>query len=119
MIQTIRVKTKGRDALAEGLLSDIRHFFKSNVTKIETVKVYRLEAITEKQAATLSEKLHCESLNQAYTLNRPMIKNASVVLEIAYRPGVMNPEASSIMKAANDLGIKMSAADSSREYGFF
>ena len=119
MIQTIRVKTKGRDALAEGLLSDIRHFFKSNVTKIETVKVYRLEAITEKQAATLSEKLLCESLNQAYTLNRPMIKNASVVLEIAYRPGVMNPEASSIMKAANDLGIKMSAADSSREYGFF
>src|SRR3989338_8477751 len=38
------------------------------------------------------------------------------VKEVAYKPGVMNPEVSSILKAASDLGIKLLAADSSYEY---
>lgn len=45
--------------------------------------------------------------------------NKPHIIEIAYKPGVMNPEVASIIKAANDLGIKPIAADSSHEYAFY
>ena len=80
-------------------------------------KVYRLEGINEKQARELAEKVFCESIYQTYTLNKSIIKSKEVI-EIAYKPGVMNPEAGSIMKASLDLGIKLITADSSNEYGF-
>lgn len=53
------------------------------------------------------------------TIDRPIIKGAGTTVEVAYKPGVMNPEAASIIKAAKDLGINLLAADSSWEYSFF
>lgn len=87
--------------------------------KIVTAKVYRVEGISKNQAVILAEKLFCEKINQRYSLNKPIIKNASYIAEIAYKPGVMNPESASIIKAAKDLGINIKAADSSIEYGFY
>lgn len=107
MIQTIRVKTtKGKT---------IKH---DNGYSFETIKVYRVEGISEKEAKILAEKLFCESINQIYTLNKPLASKDLKTIEIAYRPGVMNPEVASIIKAANDLGIKPTTADSSFEYAF-
>ncbi len=113
MIQTVRVKNIKRKG------------------DIEVAKVYRLEGISEGDARRLAEKVFCESLIQTYTLNEPILNvhlrgegNAATklhlggVIEIAYKPGVMNPEVASIMKASEDLGIKLVAADSSHEYGF-
>lgn len=99
MIQTIRVKTS--------LGPDIK------------VNVYRLEGITKQKAETLAKKLFCEKINQEYTINKPVIKGAAVIIEIAYKPGVMNPQVASIIKASKDLGVNLLAADSSREYGFY
>ncbi len=79
-----------------------------------TIKVYRLEGIGIKETKILAEKLLAEPINQKYTINSPMTEDK--VVEIAYKPGVMNPEVASIMKAASDLGIKLEAADSSSEY---
>lgn len=91
MIQKIRVQTEGSDV----------------------IKVYRLEGIGGKEAKVLAEKLLSESINQTYTINdTPKVK----LIEIAYKPGVMNPEVGSILKAASDLGIKLKAADSSHEH---
>lgn len=92
MIQKIRVQTLGQ--------SDI--------------KVYRLEGVSEKEAKILAEKLLSEKINQKYTINQPISKGT--VIEVAYKPGVMNPEVASIEKAASDLGIKLLACDSSVEY---
>src|SRR3989344_4604242 len=99
MIQVVRVKN-----------------IKSKVDN-QYAKVYRLEGIGEKEARELAEKVFSESIYQAYTLNEPIIR-AQEVIEVAYKPGVMNPEVSSIMKATSDLGIKLIAADSYHEYGF-
>jgi len=93
MIQTVRVKNNDNQ---------------------QTARVYRLEGITEKQAKILAENLLCEEINQTYTINKPVSTN--VHIEIAYKPGVMNPEVASIIKAAKDLGINLLACDSSREY---
>src|SRR3990167_10369663 len=107
MIQTVRVKNNNDQQIA---------------------RVYRLEGITEKQAKILAEKLFCEEINQRYTLNKPILSSVHPrgvhsatpgvlrSIEIAYKPGVMNPEVASIIKAAKDLGIKLLACDSSREY---
>jgi len=105
MIQTVRVKNNDDSQMA---------------------KVYRLEGISEKQAKILAEKLFCEDINQTYTINQPILIHPRGVrsatpgvlrsIEIAYKPGVMNPEVASIIKAAKDLGINLLACDSSREY---
>ncbi len=92
MIQVVRVKNNNDSQMA---------------------RVYRLEGISEKQAKILAEKLLCEKINQSYTINKPILTNA---IEIAYKPGVMNPEVASIIKAASDLGIKLLACDCSKEY---
>ena len=101
MIQKIRVQTIGQP----------------------NIKVYRLEGVSEKDAKILAEKLLSERINQKYTINQPIhlggVKahpRGISVIEIAYKPGVMNPEVASIMKAASDLEIKLIACDSSIEY---
>lgn len=122
MIQTVRVQTIiGKDLTGEAILHDISHILKNkNVSAVKTARIYRLEGITEKEAELLAEKLFCETINQSYTLNKPVLHQANQVIEIAYKPGVMNPETASITKAADDLDIKhLIAADASWEYGFF
>ena len=136
MIRKIRVKNiVGKDLIGEGILEDIRQLGIKSVTKVETAKVYRLEGISEKDAKVLAEKVFYESIYQVYTVNNSIFKvssrlrgsqtslrsknNKPQIIEIAYKSGVMNPEVGSIKKAASDLGIKLIAADTSHEYGFF
>ncbi len=109
------------DPAGEEVLYEIKHALGINaVQKVRTAKVYRFEGIDELQARLLAEKLLAEDVFQNYTINAPIITDAQVVVEVAYKPGVMNPEAASLMKAAKDLGIGgLVAADSSREYGFY
>ena len=103
MIQKVRVQTIGQP----------------------NIKVYRLEGVSIKDAKILAEKLLSEKINQRYTINKPVhlggVKahlpgELNSVVEIAYKPGVMNPEVASIVKASSDLGIKLLACDSSVEY---
>lgn len=129
-MQTIRVYvTKGPDLAGEGLLHEIKHNLgNNNISKVRSAKVYRLEGVTEKQARTLAETAFCEKINQDYTIDSPSPqpspsgrgeKGEGAVIEIAYKPGVMNPEVGSIFKSAHDLHIKPLAADSSKEFSFY
>ncbi|MDD5416112.1 MAG: phosphoribosylformylglycinamidine synthase subunit PurL [Candidatus Daviesbacteria bacterium] len=127
MIQKVRVQTiVGPDLKGDGILNDIHRMLGiKNITRVSAIKVYRLEGISEKEAKILAEKLLSESINQRYTINstseesKPTSEVKSVIIEIAYKPGVMNPEVTSIIKAADDLGIKLPACDSSFEYAFY
>ncbi|HSX40094.1 MAG TPA: AIR synthase-related protein, partial [Candidatus Saccharimonadales bacterium] len=121
MIQTIRVQTIiGPDLRAQGVLHDIQTMLKINSVKnVATAIVYRLEGASQKQAKLLAEKLFCEKINQTYTINKSILPKDASAVEIGYKPGVMNPQVASIIKVASDLGIHLTAADSSIEYGFF
>ncbi|MEW6183937.1 MAG: AIR synthase-related protein [Bacillota bacterium] len=123
MLQEVRVGLLSAigDARGEEVLYEIRNALKiDSVEAVRTAKVYRFEGIAEKYARVLSEKLLCEDVFQECRVNEPIITDADRVIEVAYRPGVMNPEAGSLLKAAADLGIKgLLAADSSMEYGFY
>lgn len=121
MIQTVRVTgSDARDPLGEDLLAEVRRSLGlSALSRIRTVKVYRLEGLSEDQAADLAPRLLAEEIDQVWSLNAPLIQDADALLEVAYLPGVMNPEAASLLKAAQDLGLPLLAADSSREYAFY
>lgn len=125
------------------------HLESNTIRDIKTTKLYRLEGISSKEAKQLAEQVLSEAINQEYTINKPIYSsseeakrpnrevkshssrrslsrektrgsnNKPHVIEVAYKPGVMNPEVDSIIKAANDLGIKPVAADSSHEYAFY
>lgn len=120
MIQTIRVQTnKGPDLAGEALLHEITHLGNNTISKITSAKVYRIEGVTTLEAKKLAEIAFSESVNQTYVLNKPLNKDAADTIEIAYKPGVMNPEVGSILKSANDLHIHPVTVDSSKEYHFY
>lgn len=77
----------------------------------EIDKIYRVQGITKKEAIILAQNLFCDPITQTYEID----KNTKGI-EIAYKPGVMNPEVASIIKAAKDLKINLLAADSSLVY---
>ncbi len=122
-IQEVRVTNlpQVNDPKGEGLLHTIKNFLGiHSIDRITTARVYRFEGVTEADAGLLARDLLAESIFQRYTINQPIIEDAGMLVEVAYKPGVMNPEAGSIMKAAADLEVKgLLAADSSTEYGFF
>lgn len=122
-IQEVRVTNLPHinDPRGEGLLHTIKAFLGiQSIEKIVTARVYRFEGISAARAEFLAQNLLAEDIFQRYTVNEPIISEAGVLVEVAYKPGVMNPEAGSIMKAAADLGVdELLAADSSTEYGFF
>ncbi len=117
MIQTIRVMSLSEKDDTKGL--SIKNELNNTVRKVRTSRLYRLEGIDRTHAAILAKKLLAEPINQEFSINKPIIKNGTQRVEIAYKPGVMNPEVASIIKAAKDLDIKLKAADSSWEYYFF
>ncbi len=119
-IKEIRVKNTDRDIKGEGVLHEVKRTLGlSGLGKVETVRVYRLEGATEDDAKKLAKNLFCESIDQTYTLDESIINDYSQKIEVAYKPGVMNPEVSSIIKSADDLEVSLQAADSSMEYAFY
>lgn len=121
-IQEVRVTNRPGlpDPAGNALLYDInRALGLAGIEKVTTAKVYRFEGIDRGQARLLAEKLLAEDVFQIYSIDGPVLNDAGVLVEVAYKPGVMNPEAASLLKAAADLGIAgLLAADSSREYIF-
>ncbi len=120
MIHKIRVTTKtNSDLKGDGILHDIKKTLNlSGVTKVLTSTVYRVDGISKEEAVLLAERLFSEEINQIYTINKAILPQAKQIIEISYKPGVMNPEVASIFKAAEDLGIKPTNVETSREYGF-
>ncbi|MDA8336895.1 MAG: AIR synthase-related protein [Peptococcaceae bacterium] len=122
-IHTVRVAMRPelRDPPGEDVLYEIRRALCiDNVERVRTARVYRFEGIGPDEAELLARRLLAEEVFQIFSVDEPVLSGADQYLEVAYKPGVMNPEAASLLKAARDLGIKgLAAADSSREYAFY
>ncbi len=126
MIHVIRVATtEDHDPHGEALLHDVRSTLGiSSITSIRTAKVFRLEGLNDREARAFTSDVLCEPINQFSQQDDPVFLRSDdgvpKVVEVAYKPGVMNPEAASLLKAARDLGFdRLVAADSSIEYAFY
>lgn len=119
-LQEVRVGSTQQDVKGQGVLKEARRTLGvPGLEDVRTAKVFRLEGVTSEEAQTLADKLLSDPIDQTYTINQPHITDTPTIVEVAYKPGVMNPEASSIVKSAKDLGIIPTAVDSSTEYGFY
>jgi phosphoribosylformylglycinamidine synthase len=120
MIFEVRVASRNKDPKGEDLLAEIKRTLKINsIKKIKTSKVFRLEGLRKDHAEKFTKTVLFEPIDQQVSYNGPIHKSANHLLEVSYKPGVMNPEAASLMKSAKDLKIKIDAADSSTEYAFW
>lgn len=120
MIQTVRVRRKTEpDVQGKALLHDVLRLGITSILGILTARVYRLEGLSPEEAQRFTDAVLFESVDQEFTLNGPLLPARGRVIEVAYKPGVMNPEAASLVKIAKDLGLPLVAADSSMEYGFY
>lgn len=121
MIHTIRVVSKAdTDPLGQDVLAEVRRTLGlAGVARVRTARVFRLEGAGAEDAARLARLLLADAVDQRWSLDAPLVTDADHVVEVAYLPGVMNPEAASILKAARDLGVDLVAADASREYAFY
>ncbi len=119
-IHEIRVTPNDGDPLGhEAQQEAARTLGLESIEAIRTVRVYRVQGVSVEEAHTLAEQLFTDPVSEQYSLDQPVGFETPHVVEVAYKPGVMNPEVSSIMKAAQDLGIRPKAVDSSKEYAFF
>lgn len=121
MIHEIRVGVREgqTDTRGQGVLHEARRTLGlSSLTDVRTARVYRLEGITEEEAESLRTALFTEPIDQVSTLNEPLDLGTPLKIEVAYNQGVTNPETASMIKAANDLGIRPKEATASTEYGF-
>lgn len=119
-IHEIRVARTDIDPVGEEVKEEAHRTLGLNeIESVITAKVYRLQGITDAEAEILADELFTDPINEVFMVNEPAGFMTPHVVEVAYKPGVMNPEAASIIKAANDLGIQPESATSSREYAFF
>jgi len=120
-LHTVRVTDAAdSDPLGEDLLAEIgRAIGPHDLDRVRTARVYRLEGVTAEQARELARSLLADPVAQRWALDQPIAPDADRVVEVAYHPGVMNPEAASILKAAGDLAVRPRAVDASREYAFY
>ena len=121
MIYEVRIASKSQqDPKGQDLLAEIKRTLKINsIKKIRTAKIYRLEGISKEQMQKFTETVLFEPIDQRLSVNRPIFTDAVKVIEVAYKPGVMNPEAASLLKSAADCKIPLKFADSSWEYAFY
>ncbi len=121
MIFEVRVTSKDqKDPKGESLLAEIKKTLNiHSINKIQTAKVYRLENIKKDKIKKFAAATLYEDIDQKATFNKPIFPKSAKIIEVAYKPGVMNPETASILKVAKDLDVKLDACDSSWEYAFF
>jgi phosphoribosylformylglycinamidine synthase len=72
------------------------------------VQVYLLEGdISQEEAKLISEELLVDKVSQEYSLQPAMPDTKKYhTIEVAYNPGVMDPQEESVLKGINDLGIE-------------
>jgi phosphoribosylformylglycinamidine synthase len=123
MIQEISVYLKPQfiDGKAAGILNDIHEFLAiDSITKIKCVKKYYLEGLNPEEALKLAQSLFAEVVWQDYKINQKMFTDQSQDVEIAFMPGIMNPEVASIITVAKDSGFaNLKAADIAWHYFFY
>lgn len=115
----IHVSPTGDDPEGTELLHEVQRTLDvPGLTGVKTTRVYRVEGdIDDGQAASLAQELFTDPVTQVAEINPPT-SSTSTTVEVGYKPGVMNPAAASVVKAATDKGVAAIGADVSTSYFF-
>ena len=100
------------DAVAENLKKDIKDLGFNKKLDVEYTQVYTIRGqFSNNDAERLAEEVLSDKVSQVFSLGftAPKItpRRKKTIVEIAYNPGVMDPAAESVLKAAKDTGIEV------------
>ncbi|MFA6636705.1 MAG: phosphoribosylformylglycinamidine synthase subunit PurL [Candidatus Omnitrophota bacterium] len=120
----VRDKKGVYDAVAENLKKDIRDLGFKKKLDVEYIQVYTIRGkFSENDAERLAREVLSDEVSQVFSLSFSPVKKEpgqkKKIVEIAYNPGVMDPAAESVLKAAKDTGMEgLASAVTSKKYVF-
>ena len=104
----IRNKEGIFDAVGEGIKKDILDLNVSGVESVRLIEVYIIDGkITEAQVKRICAELLADPITQEYRYRGSFVDAVAGlhIVEICYKPGVMDPVEESTRKGIRDLGI--------------
>ena len=105
------VSFKGSDPRSEGYARDARALGFHNIRQIQCHDLYFIESqLSQEELQQLALSLLTDTVTQAVVWDElpaslPKPEVDSVILEVSLRPGVTDPVASEIIRAAHELGL--------------
>ncbi|PIS04878.1 MAG: phosphoribosylformylglycinamidine synthase subunit PurL [Candidatus Buchananbacteria bacterium CG10_big_fil_rev_8_21_14_0_10_42_9] len=124
MVHRVEVATKSNflDAEGEALKQAAAHFGITGLEVVRVVKVYKLEGLdADEKLHDIKDRLLHEPIWQDAALDQRVVRDEEnyKTVEIALKPGIMDTEIESVMRAVADLGIKgLSMAGTGKRFLF-
>lgn len=124
MIRRIEVATdiKFNDAAGRAALEDLTDAGVRGLADCRCVRVFNIEGgISDPQARRVAAELLADPITDRYALNSRVdtgLAGPTSIVEVAKKPGVMDPVEASTLKGIADMGLEVDAVSTSRKYVF-
>ncbi len=119
-VHTVRIYPRGKAPRPDhSLLHEAQKVLGvKSIVEIRKHKTFRIEGLDSQQVEVLASELLADPVAEEFTVNATKHFGNDYEVEVGYKPGVMNPEAEAMKKAAELLGFKPLATDLSFNYQF-
>ena len=118
LIKKISVSAVVKDPKEKHVKDSIREFLSISVNELKIIKNFYIQGIGENDSEVIAKDVLCCPITETYTLKNDFFPDFPVRLEIAFQPGVMNPESETITEELKDKGYKVGAVMISYTYCF-
>lgn len=90
-IHEIRVTPIESDPLGEDVRQEAERSLGVNeIDTVRTARVFRVQGVSDEEAQVLAERLFSDPISERYSIDQPTDFETPHVVEVAYKPGVMN-----------------------------
>jgi phosphoribosylformylglycinamidine synthase subunit PurSL len=116
----ISLKSDRTDVTGESIVAEAAHLGITGIDSCRTVRVYVLEAEWGTgDAARAASQLLADTVVDDFAVDSPVLnEDATNVIEVIRKPGVMDPVAASVLKGFNLLGLNVGSVRTARKYVF-
>lgn len=117
-IQKISVISKVGDPKEKHFKHQIKEFLNTDIHHLKIIKNFYLQGLSETEATDIAKNILACPITEEYLINDDFYKDHTKRTEIAFQPGVMNPEAETVHDNLIDSGYKVQATAVSFTYCF-
>jgi phosphoribosylformylglycinamidine synthase len=118
IIQKISVTAVVKDPKEKHISAHIKEFLAIDVSSLKIVKNFYLQGVSESDAQAIAKEILACPITEKFILNNDLYPDHPKKIEIAFQPGVMNPEAETIAEELKDKGYVHEAVMISYTYCF-
>ncbi|MFA4987963.1 MAG: phosphoribosylformylglycinamidine synthase subunit PurS, partial [Candidatus Brocadiia bacterium] len=123
----VALRTQYRDLVGETILASLRREGLAQATGVHMARVYHFSGLTGRggsdwrsAAASLGRTLLADPVAEKFAVDEPAVeKGFSGIVEVARKPGVMDPVEASLIKALSDAGCHADVIRTSKRYYLF